>query len=46
MICWIYGFKPNDEVPIARLYSKFGVQEVTDALCTKQLRWYGHITLA
>lgn len=46
MIRWICGVKPNDEVPIGRLCTRLGVQEVTDALRTKRLRWYGHVIRA
>ncbi|XP_053405146.1 uncharacterized protein LOC128558896 [Mercenaria mercenaria] len=46
MIQWICGIKPNDDVPIAALYAKLGLQEVTEAIRTRRLRWYGHVIRA
>ena len=46
MIRWICGIKPHDEVPTDMLYARLGLQEVTAALRTKRLRWYGHVVRA
>ena len=46
MVRWICGVKLNDEVPTVSLYNKLGITEVSDALRSKRLRWYGHATRA
>jgi len=46
MIRWICGVKPIDEVPTETLHAKLGILEVTKALCTKRLRWFGHVSRA
>ena len=46
MIHWICNVKPPDKVPMKTLYTKLGIQEVTVALRTKCLRWYGHVSHA
>lgn len=46
MVRWICGVRLNDEVPTVSLYNKLGIQEVSDALRSKRLRWYGHATRA
>ena len=46
MVRWICGVKLHDETPIDALYAKLGIQDVTDALCSRRLRWYGHVTRA
>ena len=46
MIRWICGVKPHDEVSIDTLYAKLGIQEVTAALRTRRLRWFGHVVRA
>ena len=43
MIRWICGTKPLDETPIETLCGWLGIQEVTDALRSRRLRWYGHV---
>jgi len=43
MIRWICGVKPHDEISIDLLCARLGIQEVTAALCSKRLRWYGHV---
>ena len=42
MIRWICGVKPHDEISIDMLCARLGIQEVTAALRTERLRWYGH----
>ena len=42
MIRWILGIKPDHEIATDTLCAKLGIQEVTEALRTKRLRWYGH----
>ena len=46
MVRWICGVKLHDETPIDALYAKLGIQDVTDALCSRRLRWYGHVNRA
>ena len=41
MIRWICGVKPHDEIFIDLLCARLGIQEVTAALRSKRLRWYG-----
>ena len=43
MVSWIYGIRDDDEVFGDTLCAILGVQEVTAALCTRRLRWYGHV---
>ena len=43
MIRWICWVKPHDEISIDLLCARLGIQEVTVALHTKRLRWYGHV---
>ena len=43
MIRWICGVKPYDEISIDLLCARLGIQEVTAALRSKRLRWYGHV---
>ena len=35
--------KPHDEISIDLLCARLGIQEVTAALRSKRLRWYGHV---
>ena len=44
MVRWICGVKPQDEVTTDVLYAKLGIREVTEALRTRRLRWYGHVS--
>ena len=44
MVHWICGVRDDDEVSTDRLCAMLGVQEVTAALRTRLLRWYGHVT--
>ena len=37
------GVRDDDELPPETLYAMLGVQEVTAALHTRRLRWFGHI---
>ena len=43
MIRWICGNKQHDEISIDVLCARLGIQEVTAALRSKRLRWYGPI---
>ena len=43
MIQWICDIKPHDEISDDLLCARLGIQEVTAALRSKHLRWYGHI---
>ena len=43
---WSAGYaesRDDDEVSSDSLCAMLGVQEVTAALCTRRLRWYGHV---
>ncbi|RUS78519.1 hypothetical protein EGW08_013731 [Elysia chlorotica] len=46
MIRWFCGVKPDDEIPIESLLDRLGIQEVTEAVRTRRLRWFGHVTRA
>ena len=41
MVCWICGVRDNAEVSADTLFAMSGAQEVTAALHTRRLRWYG-----
>ena len=43
MVRWICGVRDDDEVSADTLCAMLGVQEVTAALRTRRLRWYGHV---
>ena len=43
MIRWICRVRDDDEVSANTLCAMLGVQEVTAALRTRRLRWYGHV---
>ena len=43
MIRWICGVKLKDKTPTADLLAKLGLEEITSALRTRRLRWYGHV---
>ena len=43
IIRWICGVRDDDEVSVDTLCAMLGVQEVTAALRTRRLRWYGHV---
>ena len=43
MVCWICGVRDDGEVSTDTLCAMLGVQEVTAALRTRRLRWFGHI---
>ena len=43
MVGWICGVRDDDEVSADTLCGMLGVQEVTVALRTRRLRWYGHV---
>ena len=44
MVRWICGVKVHDDVHSDVLHARLGIQEVTEALRTRRLRWYGHVT--
>ena len=44
MVRWICGIKVHDDVHSDALHARLGIQEVTEALRTRRLRWYGHVT--
>ena len=39
MVRWIHGVKVHSDA----LHARLGIQEVTEALYTRCLRWYGHV---
>ena len=43
MVCWICEVRDDTEFSADALCAMLGVQEVTAALCTRRLRWYGHV---
>ena len=43
MVRWICGVRDDDKVSMGILCAMLGVQKVTTALCTRRLRWYGHV---
>ena len=43
MVRRICGVRDDDEVSSDSLCAMLGVEEVTAALCTRRLRWYGHV---
>ena len=43
MVCWICRVRDDDEVPGDTLCAMLGLQEVTTALHTRRLRWFGHV---
>ena len=43
MVHWICRVRDDDEVSSDSLCAMLGVQEVTAALRTRRLRWYGHV---
>ena len=43
MVRWICGVRDDDEVSVETLCAMLGVQEVTAALRTRRLRWFGHV---
>ena len=43
MVYWICGVRDGDKVSADTLCAMLGVQEVTAALRTRRLRWYGHV---
>ena len=43
MVHWICGVRDDDEVSADTLCAMLGVQEMTAALRTRGLRWYGHV---
>ena len=38
--------RPSDDVPAAELHERLGIREVSEALRTRRLRWYGHVQRA
>ena len=46
MVRWICGIRPLDETPLETLLEKLRVEEITSALRTRRLRWYGHVQRA
>ena len=43
MVCWICGVKLSDRVPTTELYALLGLEEISSAVGTRRLRWYGHV---
>ena len=43
MVRWICGVRDDDEVSADTLCAMLGVREVTAALRTRRLSWYGHV---
>ena len=43
VVRWMCGVRDDDEVSADTLCAMLGVQEVTAALRTRRLRWYGHV---
>ena len=43
MVRWICGVRDDDEVYADTLCAMLGVQDVTEALRNRRLRWYGHV---
>jgi hypothetical protein len=43
MIRWIYRTKPGEETPTTLFWARLGIQEVTETLCIRRLRWYGQV---
>ena len=46
MIRWICSAKLADKIPTAVLHQKLDLDEITAVLCTRRLRWYGHVQRA
>ena len=46
MVCSLCGVRDDDEVSGDTLFAMLGVQEVTAALRTRHLRWFGHVALS
>ena len=43
MVRWMCGVKLCDRVPTTELYALLGLEEISSALGTRRLRWYGHV---
>ena len=43
MVRWICRVRDEEEVSADILCAMLGVQEVSAALCTRRLRWFGHV---
>ncbi len=43
MIRWICGVKLTDRVSTTELYALLGLEEISSAVGTRRLRWYGHV---
>ena len=43
MVRWICGVKLCDRVPTTELYALLGLEEISSAVGTRRLRWYGHV---
>ena len=46
MIRWICGVKLDDEIPSIVLHQRLHIEEITVALRTRRLRWFGHVQRA
>ena len=46
MIRWICGTKVRDETPSVSLLQKLGIEDIAAVLCSRRLRWYGHVQRA
>ena len=44
MIRWICNVKANDEIQSTSLLEKLGINDITVALRSRRLRWFGHVT--
>ena len=43
MVRWMCGVKLCDRVPTSELYALLGLEEISSAVSTRRLRWYGHV---
>ena len=43
MVRWMCGVKLCDRVPTTELYALLGLEEISSAVGTRRLRWYGHV---
>ena len=43
MVRWICGVKLCERVPTTELYALLGLEEISSAVGTRRLRWYGYV---
>ena len=43
MIRWICGTRLGDRIASDKLLERLGLQDITDVVRTRRLRWYGHV---